>query len=173
MVISGAAGSVGYLVGQIAKMKGCYVIGYTGSDAKVKWLVEEIGFDRCYNYKTVDWNDSLKEAAPNGVDCYFDNVILYFCITSIYRKIQIENCTNQQVGGLFSATVRNHMKNYGRISVCGSTSTYNESAPPMVPASETILILKQIKIEGFMVTHRWADRWYEGLQQMAQWIKEV
>ena len=74
VVVSGAAGAVGSLVGQIAKIKGCYVIGFAGSDDKVKWLVDELGFDRAYNYKTADWNESLKEAAPNGVDCYFDNV---------------------------------------------------------------------------------------------------
>lgn len=77
-MVSGAAGAVGSLVGQIAKIKGCHVIGYAGSDDKVKWLTEELGFDRAYNYKTVDWNASLKEAAPNGVDCYFDNVIFIF-----------------------------------------------------------------------------------------------
>lgn len=65
---------MGSLVGQIAKIKGCYVIGYAGTDDKVKWLVDELGFDRAYNYKTADWAASLKEAAPNGVDCYFDNV---------------------------------------------------------------------------------------------------
>ena len=80
VVVSGAAGAVGSLVGQIAKIKGCYVIGYAGSDDKVKWLVEELGFDRAYNYKTADWNASLKEAAPNGIDCYFDNVTQSFHI---------------------------------------------------------------------------------------------
>ncbi len=75
VVVSGAAGAVGSLVGQIAKIKGCRVIGFAGSDDKVKWLVDELGFDHAYNYKTADWNASLKEAAPEGVDCYFDNVI--------------------------------------------------------------------------------------------------
>lgn len=93
MVVSGAAGAVGSLVGQIAKIKGkqlfrsnnfrviqfldssgCKVIGYAGSDEKVRWLEEELGFDKAYNYKAVDVKKSLKEAAPGGVDCYFDNV---------------------------------------------------------------------------------------------------
>lgn len=101
VVVSGAAGAVGSLVGQIAKIKGprinviyyytvkiklfhfftgCYVIGYAGTDDKVKWLVEELGFDKAYNYKTADWTQSLKEAAPNGVDCYFDNVMTILII---------------------------------------------------------------------------------------------
>ena len=98
MVVTGAAGAVGSLVGQIAKIKGnfgiythfwqinpdskinsycfigCRVIGFAGSDEKVRWLEDELGFDKAYNYKTADWKASLKEAAPNGVDCYFDNV---------------------------------------------------------------------------------------------------
>lgn len=60
---------------QTCYTEGCHVIGFAGSDDKVKWLVEELGFDKAYNYKTVDWNVALKEAAPEGVDCYFDNVI--------------------------------------------------------------------------------------------------
>ena len=63
-----------WLSNQINLNLGCHVIGFAGDDDKVKWLVEELGFDKAYNYKTADWNSSLKEAAPNGVDCYFDNV---------------------------------------------------------------------------------------------------
>lgn len=148
VVVSGAAGAVGSLVGQIAKIKGCYVIGYAGTDDKVKWLVDELGFDRAYNYKTVDWASSLKEAAPNGVDCYFDNV-----------------------GGLFSTAVRDHMKLFGRISVCGSISTYNDQTPTMAPACEGAFVFKQLKMEGFLV-QRWLNRWMEGLTQMTQWIQE-
>lgn len=150
VVISGAAGAVGSLVGQIAKIKGCYVIGFAGHDDKVKWLVEELGFDKAYNYKTADWTASLKEAAPNGVDCYFDNV-----------------------GGPFSSTVRNHMKDFGRISVCGAISVYNDDPfnPTVAPCAEPNFVFKQIKMEGFLVS-RWIDRWQEGLTAMAQWISE-
>nr|CAD7578744.1 unnamed protein product [Timema californicum] len=74
VVVTGAAGAVGSLVGQIAKIKGCKVIGFAGSDEKVKWIKEELGFDAAYNYKTKDVTEALKESAPDGVDCYFDNV---------------------------------------------------------------------------------------------------
>lgn len=91
-MVSGAAGAVGSLVGQIAKIKGiryfprfyflfiiffflgCTVIGFAGSDEKVDWLINELGFDQAFNYKTADWDKCLKEAAPKGIDCYFDNV---------------------------------------------------------------------------------------------------
>lgn len=148
VVVTGAAGAVGSLVGQIAKIKGCYVIGFAGSDDKVKWLVDELGFDKAYNYKTADWDKSLKEAAPKGVDCYFDNV-----------------------GGLLSTTIRNHMKDFGRISVCGSISTYNDKTPTMAPACEAAFVFKQLKMEGFLVG-RWMSRWMEGLSQMTKWIQE-
>merc|ERR1719495_1264433 len=74
VVVSGAAGAVGSLVGQIAKIKGCKVIGFAGSDQKCEWLTKELGFDKAYNYKTTDVDKVLKEGAPNGVDCFFDNV---------------------------------------------------------------------------------------------------
>lgn len=148
VVVTGAAGAVGSLVGQIAKIKGCHVIGFAGSDDKVKWLVDEVGFDKAYNYKTADWDKCLKEAAPNGVDCYFDNV-----------------------GGLLSTTIRNNMKDFGRISVCGSISTYNDKTPTMAPACEAAFVFKQLKMEGFLVG-RWKSRWMEGLSQMTKWIQE-
>lgn len=76
MVVTGAAGAVGSHVGQIAKIKGCYVIGVTGSDKKGQILIDEFGFDRYINYKNPDFEKILKEYAPKGVDCYFDNVII-------------------------------------------------------------------------------------------------
>lgn len=74
LVVSGAAGAVGSHVGQIGKIKGLKVIGIAGSDEKCKWLVDELGFDSAINYKTQDVSVALKKAAPDGVDCYFDNV---------------------------------------------------------------------------------------------------
>merc|ERR550519_328223 len=98
VVVSGAAGAVGSLVGQIAKIKGCKVIGYAGSDDKVEWL-KELGFDHAFNYKKVTVTESLAKAAPNGVDCYLDNV-----------------------GGQMSIDVMSAMNVFGRVSVCGAIS---------------------------------------------------
>jgi len=148
VVVSGAAGAVGSMVGQIAKIKGCHVIGFAGTDDKVNWLLEDLGFDNAYNYKTANWKQSLMEAAPKGIDCYFDNV-----------------------GGKFSTAVRSHMKHYGRISVCGAISMYNDTSPTLAPCIEPSLIFKQLRMEGFLV-QRWLDRHQEGTNQMAQWVKE-
>ena len=147
VVVTGAAGAVGSLVGQIAKIKGCKVIGFAGSDDKCKWLEDELGFDKAINYKVGDLSKLLKEAAPNGVDCYFDNV-----------------------GGEISATILEQMKDFGRISVCGAISAYNDQQI-QVPAPQVIINLKQLEIRGFIV-HRWVDRWMEGIDQMLKWIQE-
>lgn len=102
-MVSGAAGAVGSLVGQIAKLKGLRVIGIAGSDEKAKWLVDKLCFDHVINYKTTkNLSDELAKAAPNGVDCYFDNV-----------------------GGIISYHVILKMNNYGRTAICGSICAYN------------------------------------------------
>ena len=84
----------------------------------------------------------------------------------------MKNIANLQVGGLFSTAVRNHMKDFGRISVCGAISTYNDQTPTLAPCCEGTFVSKQLKMEGFLV-HRWANRWMEGLTQMSQWIRQV
>ncbi|XP_052739305.1 prostaglandin reductase 1-like [Bicyclus anynana] len=149
VVVTGAAGAVGSLVGQIAKIKGCRVIGFAGSDDKVNWLENELGFDRAFNYKTVDVQKVLKEAAPKGIDCYFDNV-----------------------GGEISSIIINQMNDLGRISVCGSISTYNDdlSKLPKATILQVAIVMKQLKIEGFLVP-RWRDRWPEAFADLSKWIK--
>ncbi|XP_055604485.1 prostaglandin reductase 1-like [Uranotaenia lowii] len=146
VVVSGAAGAVGNLVGQIAKIKGCRVIGLAGSDEKCEWL-REIGFDWAINYKTANVEKELREAAPNGIDCYFDNV-----------------------GGQISATIKSQMKERGRIAVCGSISMYN-GKPEKVQDPQIEFVWKQLVQEGFSV-HRWTDRWFEGIEQNLKWIQE-
>merc|ERR1719464_1464393 len=149
VVVNGAAGAVGSLVGQIAKLKGCKVIGFAGTDQKCEWLTKELGFDKAYNYKTTDVDDVLKEGAPNGVDCFFDNV-----------------------GGIDATKIiNNHMNTFGRISGCGSISGYNATELVMLPSTQGPMVIKQLRYEGFIVT-RWLPRWMEGIGQMAQWIKE-
>lgn len=151
VVVSGAAGAVGSLVGQIAKLKGCRVIGYAGSEDKCSWL-KSIGFDFAFNYKNVSVAESLKEAAPEGVDCYFDNV-----------------------GGEMSTAVMAAMNSRGRISVCGAISRYNDEGGNTGIQGHTDKLAqelrnsKMLKVEGWIVT-RWMDRWMEGVNNMASWI---
>ncbi|XP_026279087.1 prostaglandin reductase 1 [Frankliniella occidentalis] len=150
VVVNGAAGAVGMLVGQIAKVKGCKVIGFAGSDAKVEWLKKTLGFDFAYNYKTCNIANALKESAPNGVDCYFDNV-----------------------GGEFSSIVLSKMNLFGRIAVCGAIASYNADManPPQAPVIQGSMVFKQLKMEGFVVS-RWRSRFPEAYDQMHKWIKE-
>lgn len=146
VVVSGAAGAVGSIVGQIAKLKGCQVIGIAGSDDKCKWL-KTLGFDHTINYKTENVLEALKKAAPKGIDCYFDNV-----------------------GGTITESVMRLMNLYGRISVCGTISNYN-SGPITVQDPQRDFVFKQLKMEGFIVS-RWRDRWMEGILANLDWIKQ-
>ena len=147
VVVTGAAGAVGSLVGQIAKIKGCRVIGFAGSDEKCAWLEQELGFDKAINYKKGDQAQQLKEAAPKGVDCYFDNV-----------------------GGDLSSMIITQMNLFGRISCCGAISEYNDVVI-QVPAPQKSFVFNQLKMEGFIVS-RWSERWMEGITQMLQWVQE-
>ncbi|XP_059048574.1 prostaglandin reductase 1-like [Achroia grisella] len=148
VVVTGAAGAVGSIVGQIAKIKGCKVIGFAGSDEKVQWLEKELGFDKAINYKTADVAKALKEAAPNGVDCYFDNV-----------------------GGELSSVIINQLNVFGRVSVCGSISSYNDDLDKLPKASivQPALVFRQLKVEGFIVS-RWRERWSEAFTEIITWI---
>lgn len=150
VVITGAGGAVGSLVGQLAKLKGCQVIGFAGSDDKCTWLKNELGFDYAFNYKKVNADEELRAAAQNGVDCYFDNV-----------------------GGELSTIILGHMREFGRIVVCGSISTYNLPLAdwPKVPVSQPIFIVRQLTMEGFLVS-RYVDRWLEGITKLLEWIDQ-
>ncbi|XP_031627908.1 prostaglandin reductase 1-like [Contarinia nasturtii] len=150
VVVSGAAGAVGNLVGQIGKIKGCKVIGIAGSDDKCTWLTSELGFDHAINYKTESVAEVLKKYAPDGVDCYFDNV-----------------------GGAISSIVINQMRDFGRISVCGSISSYNTPVAewPKVPILQPTFVFKQLKMEGFIVS-RFCSKWFEAIQCMKKWTDE-
>merc|ERR1712106_879343 len=146
VVVSGAAGAVGNLVGQIAKNIGCRVIGFAGTEEKCAWL-KTIGFDDAFNYKKCGVAESLAKAAPNGVDCYFDNV-----------------------GGEMSAAVMAAMNTRGRVAVCGAISHYNEvGGYSKVTDVLPLCVFKELKVEGFLVG-RWADRWMEGVGAMAAMV---
>jgi hypothetical protein len=147
--VSGAAGAVGSLVGQIAKIKGCRVIGSAGSRQKVDYLIGELGFDAAFNYKDViDYTDKLQEVCPNGIDVYFDNV-----------------------GGPLTDAVFTQINVGARIVVCGQIDQYNATRPPRGLRLFWHLIVKQARAEGFLV-RQFANRFREGQQQVAQWIKE-
>lgn len=148
LLVNAAAGAVGTMVGQIAKIKGCRVVGCAGSDEKVLYL-KELGFDQAFNYKTMSsLEDALREAAPQGYDCYFDNV-----------------------GGDFTSTALAQMKLFGRIALCGSISTYNNTAPHKGPSIHSHMILKQLRMEGFLV-ERWKHKHHNSLQRLLAWVKE-
>jgi NADPH-dependent curcumin reductase CurA len=147
VLISGAAGAVGSLVGQIAKIQGCRVVGSAGSDEKVNWLVKDLGFDAVFNYKeTSDYAARLSEVCPEGIDVYFDNV-----------------------GGKLTDAVFLHINEKARVVVCGQIDQYNATRPPRGPRILWQLIVKRARVEGFLVFD-FAERYQEGQQQMAQWI---
>jgi NADPH:quinone reductase len=149
LVVSGAAGAVGMIVGQIARIQGCRVVGVAGSDAKVAWLLDELGFDGAFNYKTAaDCAEKLKELCPDGIDVYFDNV-----------------------GGATTDAVVQLLNPGARISVCGQISQYNLETPEMGPRWLGQLIVKQAKVQGFLVS-AFATRFPEGLKQLARWLKQ-
>lgn len=150
VVVSGAAGAVGSLVGQIAKIKGCRAIGIAGADDKIRYLTDELRFDGAFNYKTVsDYSEKLREFCPTGIDVYFDNV-----------------------GGAITDAVFRLINTRARISICGQISQYNLEKPEMGPRMIlTMLLVRQAKAEGFLVS-QFADRYPEGLMQIAQWLKE-
>ncbi|XP_020495978.1 prostaglandin reductase 1 [Labrus bergylta] len=148
LLVNAAAGAVGSMVGQIAKIKGCKVVGSAGSDAKVAFL-KELGFDEAFNYKTVgSLEEALKKASPEGYDCFFENV-----------------------GGASSSVALQQMKNFGRIAVCGSISTYNDTNPQTGPYPHFTMIVKQLKMEGFMQS-RWEHKHPESIKRLMGWLKE-
>ncbi len=149
VVVSGAAGAVGMIAGQIAKIHDCRVVGIAGSDRKTKYLVDELGFDAAINYKTAqNLRNSLKEACPAGVDIYFDNV-----------------------GGEISDAVISLINKYARIPLCGQISLYNESQIPTGPRIQPRLLTFSALMKGFIV-HNYEDQFDEGLRQLAYWLKE-
>lgn len=150
VVVSGAAGAVGSLVGQIAKIKGCRAVGIAGGDDKIAYLTAELGFDAAFNYKTTsDYYQKLSELCPSGIDVYFDNV-----------------------GGAITDAVFRLINTKARIAICGQISQYNLEKPEMGPRLIlTMLLVRQARAEGFLV-FQFANKYPEGLKQIAQWLKE-
>jgi len=149
VVVSGAAGAVGSLVGQIAKIVGCHVVGIAGTDEKVRYVVEELKFDSAFNYhSTANYYRRLLELCPQGIDVYFDNV-----------------------GGAITDAVVRLINVRARLVISGQISQYDLTRPETGPRWLWALIVKQARAEGFLV-FQFADRFEEGLRQMARWLQE-
>jgi NADPH:quinone reductase len=149
VVVSGAAGAVGSLVGQIAKIKRCRAVGIAGSNAKIRYITGELGFDAGFNYhETGDYAARLRELCPNGVDVYFDNV-----------------------GGEITDAVIQTINTRSRIALCGEISQYNSEQSQMGPRWLGQLILKQARMEGFLIT-QFSDRYEDALRQLSTWLRE-
>lgn len=132
--VSGAAGAVGSVVGQLAKLKGAKrVIGSAGSDEKVKWLVDELGFDAAFNYKNAPVAEQLRAAAPDGIDVYFDNV-----------------------GGEHLEAAIDSINLHGRIAICGMISIYNNTEPAAAPRNLSQIIAKRFTMRGLLVGDHYA-----------------
>jgi NADPH-dependent curcumin reductase CurA len=148
VLVSGAAGAVGSVVGQIARLKGCRAVGVAGSDEKVNYLTGELGLDAAFNYKTAgDYVRKLKEVCPGGIDVYFDNV-----------------------GGALTDAVFRTMDVHARIAVCGQISQYNLEKPETGPRLLWLLIVKRAKVQGFLVSD-YAARYGEADRQLAEWVR--
>jgi NADPH-dependent curcumin reductase len=146
VVVSGAAGAVGTVVGQIAKIKGCRVIGIAGGAEKSQYVVKELGFDGAIDYKAEEVKQSLRKHCPKGIDVYFDNVggdILDAVLTQIARK--------------------------ARIVLCGAISQYNNTGPIKGPSNYLSLLVNRGRMEG-MVVFDYADRYSQAGREMAGWM---
>ncbi|MBU1377928.1 MAG: NADP-dependent oxidoreductase [Alphaproteobacteria bacterium] len=147
VVVSAAAGSVGSIVGQIAKLKGCRVVGIAGGAEKGQWLVDELGFDAAVDYKSPEFKRLLRAAVPDGIDVYFDNV----------------------GGNVFEACLF-AMKNHGRIACCGAVSQYDGAAPPHGPRGVPgLIVTKRLTLTGFVVMD-FADKNDKALADLQAWV---
>ena len=146
VVISAAAGATGSVAGQIAKIKGCRVVGIAGGAQKCRWLTDELGFDAAVDYKAAGWQARLREACPNGIDVNFENV-----------------------GGEIMDEVMSQMNLNGRVALCGLISGYNSGEP--MRGRFDLLLTKRLQVRGFIVLD-FLPRFAEGMVQLAQWYAE-
>jgi hypothetical protein len=146
VVVSGAAGAVGGVVGQIAKLKGCRVVGIAGGGEKCSHVLEELGFDASIDYKTEDVGTALHEHCPRGIDVYFDNV----------------------GGEILDAALANLARN-ARVVLCGAISQYNTTDGMRGPANYMSLLVNHATMTGFVVSD-YGDRYAEGAREMAEWL---
>jgi len=148
VVVSGAAGAVGQTVGQLAKIKGCRAVGIAGGPAKCEWVVKELGFDACIDYKAGPVKEGLKAHCPEGVDIYFDNV-----------------------GGEILDAVLTRLNRHARIIICGAISQYNNTEPVRGPANYLSLLVNRARMEGIVVFD-YAERFPQAIAEMAAYLKD-
>ena len=145
--VSGAAGAVGSAAGQMAKIAGCRVIGSAGSGDKLAWL-RELGFDDAFNYRERRVRDALAEAAPEGIDIYFDNV-----------------------GGEHLEAAIGRMRTNGRVVMCGSISRYNEAEPAPGPSNLFMVVTKRLRLQGYIISDHF-DRFSSFYEQAQEWVRD-
>lgn len=149
LVVSGAAGAVGTVVGQIGNLLGMHVVGIAGTDEKIKMITSDFGYDKGINYKTTEnMTKAIANACPDGVDVYFDNV-----------------------GGEISEAVLYNINKFSRTVVCGAISVYNKTELPKSTSIQPFLIKNSSLMQGFIIFD-YKERHSEGIQQLAQWIQE-
>lgn len=148
LVVSAAAGAVGSLVGQIAKIKGCTVIGIAGGAEKCRYVIQELGFDHCIDYKNQDVGRELDRLCPDGIDLNFENV-----------------------GGEIMHAVTSRLRLFGRMALCGMISTYNDTVVDKVANPWNDILMRRIKVQGFIVSD-YVGQFGEASQQLAKWWAE-
>lgn len=148
VLVSGAAGAVGSVVGQIAKLKGCRVVGIAGGKEKCDYVVNELGFDACIDYKTENVKKAIRQNCPDGVDVYFDNV-----------------------GGDILDDALANINMGARIPICGAISQYNNTTPVKGPSNYLSLLVNSARMEGFVVFH-FAKKYPEAAMALSQWVAE-
>ena len=148
VVVSAAAGAVGSIVGQIAKIKGCRVVGLAGTAEKCTWIKDDLGFDVAINYRTEEVPQALAAACPDGIDVYFDNV-----------------------GGVILDACLKLMNLKGRIPTCGLISGYNATEPVPGPYNYAMILMQRLRVEGFIVLD-YGDRYPEAIAALGQWMAE-
>lgn len=148
LVVSGAAGAVGSLVGQIGKIAGCRVVGIAGTEEKCRWLTEELGFDAAVSYKDGSLPRKLRRACPSGIDVVFENV----------------------GGDVMDASLM-QLNNQARIVLCGMIAQYNEPVPPPGPRFLVNVLTRRARIEGFIVLD-YVRRYAEAFDKLGAWIAE-
>ena len=146
VVVTAAAGAVGSIVGQIAKLKGCRVVGIAGGPEKCRWLTESLGFDAAIDYRNDDLNQALDQHCPQGVDVLFENV-----------------------GGHIMDAVFSRLNLNGRMVLCGLISSYNDERPLPGPTDFGRILMKRLTVKGFIIID-YIPRFQEALNELQQWV---